>query len=130
MSQCVKCGKNGFFLKVNEKQLCENCANEERKTELNIRQQANEVAKFVHSTTMSISDTAELIISLGERGVYTIETMEAAMKILDEAMAQTEKAITVVRDPDVSKIQPTVEYAEKTVKELHSKILGLLNAMV
>lgn len=130
MAQCKKCGKKGLFLKVNDNQLCENCAREERNYELKIRQLANESAQFIHRTTDSIYDTVNTIISIHESGGYPKETAEEAMQILNEALAETKRAIAVVKDPDISKIGPTIEAATKRIEELHAKSLDLLKLKV
>lgn len=127
MKKCVSCGKSGLFLKLNERQLCESCAQKVKKDELSKREVANVEAQYVFKMAESIRDTVENMASMAKDcGAYSDETMESAVKMLTIAVEEAKKAVAVVRDPDVSKIGPTIENAKKIVEEMHSKTLELM----
>lgn len=126
MAQCRKCGKKGLFLTLSEKGLCADCAQKEKQMELAVRQRANIDAAYIVEVTNSIKDTVESIVTLGESGAYSNETVEYALKKLDEAVSQAKLAATVVRNPDVSKIKPTIDSSKKAVEEIHAITLDLI----
>ena len=126
MKQCKKCRKKGLFLKLSDNELCADCVQKEKQMDLVVRERANIEAKYVIGLAGSIRDTVESIVTLGESGAYSSETVEYALKKLDEALTQAKLAASAVRNPDVTKIEPTIDSSKKAVEDIYKITLDLI----
>lgn len=127
MGKCVGCGKSGLFLKLNDKHLCSDCEEKQKKTELSTREVANIQAKYICDIAKSIQDTVENMGVMAEDcGAYSNDVMEKAVAMLTTAVEAAKRAAAVVRNPDVSKIAPTIAETKKTVEDMHAKTLELM----
>lgn len=59
-------------------------------------------------------------------GAYSNDVMEKAVAMLTTAVEAAKRAAAVVRNPDVSKIAPTIAETKKTVEDMHAKTLELM----
>ena len=127
MSQCSRCGKKGFFLKVNSIGICESCEQEEKNTEQKIRANANLDVQALHSTVISMQDMVNSLVEIHESGSYSKENVEAAIQMLNISVEKLKEALDAVKNAPVNEVQEEIDISKCIIQSFNGKIAKIMS---
>lgn len=130
MAQCNRCGKKGFFLKVNFDGICESCELEIKKEkedmELAARKNANEAVQSLYAKVSIMQEDVNVLVESHESGDYSAENISAALKMLQLSVAEVSKLLNSVKSDPINKLKDQIAESEKIILSYESKIIKIV----